>query len=73
MQRHAIRRFITYDRYESGQKSTAVKIGELKYLANESERMAKDEGFNRKIVTQAKMNAKIGPKNLCVCPNASKK
>ena len=72
MHKQAISRLITYDRYELGQNSTAVKIGELKYSAKESERRATPEGFNRKIATQAKMNAKIGPKNLCVCPNASK-
>jgi hypothetical protein len=42
-------------------------------LANESDKIATDEGLIRKTVTQAKMKANIGPKNLCVGPNASRK
>ena len=48
-------------------------MGDVKYLANESDRMASDDGLSRKTTTQANMNAGDGPKNLCVEPNASKK
>lgn len=48
-------------------------MGELKYLANESDRIATDEGLIRKTVTQAKINANMGPKNLCIFPKASRK
>lgn len=57
----------------SEQKLIAVRIGELKYLAKESDRMASEEGFNKKTTVHANMKANIGPKNLCVCPKASKK
>lgn len=66
-------RLITYDKQVSGQKFIAVRIGELKYLANESDRIAREDGFNKKTTVQAKMKANIGPKNLCVCPKASRK
>ena len=49
-------------------------MGELKYLANERDKIATDEGLIRKTVTQAKMKANIkGPKNLCKGPKASRK
>jgi hypothetical protein len=51
----------------------AVKIGDVKYLAKLNERIAKLEGFNKKTTTHAKIKAGIGPKNLWVGPNASKK
>jgi hypothetical protein len=48
-------------------------MGELKYLANERDKIATEEGLIRKTVTQAKMKANMGPKNLCKGPKASRK
>lgn len=48
-------------------------MGDVKYLANESDKMASDDGLSKKTTTQANMKAGDGPKNLWVDPNASKK
>lgn len=45
----------------------------VKYLAKESAWMAIDEGLRRKMTTQAKRKARMGPKNLCIGPKVSKK
>ena len=70
---HAANLVMVYDNWASGQKLMAVKIGDVKYLAKLNERIAKLEGFNKKTTTHAKIKAGIGPKNLWVGPNASKK
>lgn len=57
----------------SAQYPIAVNIGEVRYLANESDKTASAEGFKRKTVTHEYKNAGIGPKNGCVGPNASRK
>lgn len=73
MHKHATRRLMTYDKYESSQNSRACRMGEHRYLANESDKIANDDGLSKKTTTHAKIKAIIGPKNLCICPKASRK
>ena len=64
MQMQAANLVMTYDKWSSGQKLMAVRIGDVKYLAKLSERIAKLDGFNKKTTTHAKIKAGIGPKKL---------